>query len=47
MIFNQLHRNKIKRAIQILAELKVKGYKKVGKEKIKDLEANNDQINYD
>jgi len=30
-----------------LAVLRVKGYKKVGKEKIKDLEANTDKLNYD
>lgn len=30
-----------------MAVLRVKGYKKVGKEKIKDLEANTDKLNYD
>jgi hypothetical protein len=30
-----------------LAVLRVKGYKKIGKEKIKDLEANTEKLNYD
>lgn len=35
------------RSIEILRILDIKGFKKIGKDKIKDLENNHDKIDYD
>jgi len=47
IILESLENEKKQRARQILQELTAKGFKKVGKEKIKDLEAHPEKIDYD
>lgn len=47
IILEQLEREKKVKAIDILNILTVKGFKKIGKEKIKDLEADPERADYD
>jgi hypothetical protein len=47
VILQALEQEKVNKARQIVSQMAQKGYKKIGKDKIKDLEANPDKIDYD
>lgn len=45
-LLEDLEKERKKRSLEILNSLSIKGFKKVGKYRIKDLEENNDRIDY-
>lgn len=45
-LLEDLEKERKKRSLELLNVLSIKGFKKVGKYRIKDMEENNDRIDY-